>query len=156
MKIGTRARYSLRFMVTLGKLSSNGEPVGLGEVSRNAGISRRYLDQLVVPLKSASLIRARAGRAGGYVLAQPAEDITLGDIIEAAIGPVAVTECAIAPEMCIAAEFCDCRELWVLISRRFTAVLNQYTLADMLSDTWPAKVRQELQETDPGRELVRL
>jgi Rrf2 family protein len=143
-------------MIALGKLSSDGEPVGLGEVSRNAGISRRYLDHLVVPLKDASLIRARAGRAGGYVLAQPAEDIRLGDIIEAAIGPIAVTECAVAPEMCIAAEFCDCRELWVLINRRFTAVLNDYTLADMLSETWPAQVRKELRKAEPEHELVGL
>jgi Rrf2 family cysteine metabolism transcriptional repressor len=156
MKIGTRARYSLRFMIALGRLSSGEEPVGLGDVSRVAGISRRYLDHLVVPLKSASLIRSRAGRGGGYVLARPPERIKLGDIIEAAVGPIAVTECAVVPEMCIAAEFCDCRDLWVLINRRITAVLNDYTLADMLSENWPAMVRLELRKTEREHELVRL
>ncbi|UCG87649.1 MAG: Rrf2 family transcriptional regulator [Gemmatimonadota bacterium] len=156
MKIGTRARYTLRFMIALGRLSSKGEPVGLGEVSRSSGISRRYLDHLVVPLKSASLIRAKAGRAGGYVLARPADDIRLGDIIEAAIGPIAVTECAVDPEACIAAEFCDCRELWMLINRRITAVLNDYTLADMLSETWLARVQHELRKADHEPELARI
>jgi Rrf2 family cysteine metabolism transcriptional repressor len=154
MKIRTRARYSLRFMIALGKLSSPGEPVGLGDISRQSGISRRYLDHLVVPLKNASLIRGRSGRAGGYVLARTAEAIKLGDIIEAAIGPVAITDCAVEPELCIFSDYCNCKDLWTLINRRITAVLDEYTLADMLSDSWPAKIRDELRKLDTERSLV--
>lgn len=141
-------------MIALGKLSSEREPVGLGDISRQSGISRRYLDHLVVPLKNASLIRGCAGRAGGYVLAKTADEIKLGDIIEAAIGPIAITDCAVAPELCIFSEFCSCKDLWVLINRRVTAVLDEYTLADMLSTSWPAKVQEELHKMDDQRHLV--
>jgi Rrf2 family protein len=141
-------------MIALGKLSSHGEPVGLGDVSLHSGISRRYLDHLVVPLKNASLIRGRSGRAGGYVLAKTAEEIKLGDIIEAAIGPVAITDCAVEPELCMFSDYCNCRDLWTLINRRITAVLDEYTLADMLSDSWPAKVQEELHKMDAERNLV--
>ena len=155
MKIRTRARYSLRFMIALGKLSFNGEPVGLGDISKHSGISRRYLDHLVVPLKNASLIRGRSGRAGGYVLAKTTDEIKLGDVIEAAIGPMAITDCAVEPEQCIFSEFCNCKDLWLLINRRVTAVLDEYTLADMLSTAWPAKVQEELRKMDDERNLVR-
>lgn len=155
MKIRTRARYSLRFMIALGKLSSNGEPVGLGNISKQSGISRRYLDHLVVPLKNASLIRGRSGRAGGYVLARTADEIKLAHIIEAAIGPIAITECAVEPELCMYSDFCSCRDLWTLINRRITGVLEEYTLADTLSDSWPAKVRDELREMDAERPLLK-
>lgn len=148
MKIRTRARYSLRFMIALGKLSSQGEPVGLGSISHHSGISRRYLDHLVVPLKNASLIRGRSGRAGGYVLARTADEIKLGDIIEAAIGPIAITDCAVQPELCMFSAYCSCRDLWTLINRRITSVLDEFTLADMLSESWPGKVQAELQRLD--------
>ena len=141
-------------MIALGKLSSNGEPVGLGDISQHSGISRRYLDHLVVPLKNASLIRGRSGRAGGYVLARTADEIKLGNIIEAAIGPVAITDCAVEPELCIFSDYCNCKDLWMLINRRITAVLDEYTLADVLSDNWPAKVRVELHKMDAERSLV--
>jgi Rrf2 family protein len=154
MKIRTRARYSLRFMIALGKLSTKADPVGLGDISRQSGISRRYLDHLVVPLKNASLIRGRSGRGGGYVLAKNAEEIKLGDIIEAAIGPIAITDCAVEPDLCMFSDYCNCRDLWTLINRRITAVLDDYTLADMLSDSWPATVQEELHKMDVERSLV--
>ena len=53
MKLGTRPRYSLRLMMAVAKLSSSGSPVGLGEVAQHCSISRRYLEQLVTPLKTA-------------------------------------------------------------------------------------------------------
>ena len=85
------------------------------------------------------LFDGRSGRAGGYVLARTADEIKLGDIIEAAIGPVAITDCAVEPELCIFSDYCNCKDLWMLINRRITAVLDEYTLADMLSESWPAK-----------------
>ncbi len=141
-------------MIALGKLSSDGEPVGLGDISRQSGISRRYLDHLVVPLKNAALIRGRSGRAGGYVLSKQTDEIKLGDIIEAAIGPIAIADCALEPELCIFSDFCNCRDLWRLINRRITAVLDEYTLADMLSKSWPEKVKEELHKMDVERSLV--
>jgi Rrf2 family protein len=135
-------------MIALGKLSTSGEPVGLGDISSHSGISRRYLDHLVVALKNASLVHGRSGRAGGYVLAKNAEEIKLGDIIEAAIGPIAITDCAVDPEMCMFSDYCNCRALWTLINRRVTAVLDEFTLADMLSETWPGRVQEELKKLD--------
>lgn len=141
-------------MIALGKLSSRGEPVGLGDISRRSGISRRYLDHLAVPLKNASLIQGRSGRTGGYVLAKQADQIKLRHIVEAAIGPIAVTDCAVEPQLCIFSDFCNCKDLWMLINRRITAVLDEYTLADMLSDRWPAKVRRGLGKVESERSLT--
>lgn len=154
--IGTRARYSLRFMLAVGKLSINGEPIGLGEISHHSGISRRYLDQLVVALRNASLVHGRSGRSGGYVLARAPDDIKLSDIIEAAIGPIAITDCVSEPESCLSGEFCKCRDLWTLISYRIKAVLDEFTLADMLDQDWPAEVQRELAAIGSERHLIGL
>ena len=144
MKLRTRARYSVRMMMAIAKLSLDGHPVGLGSVSRHCGVTRRYLDQLVTPLRNAKLVRAFSGREGGYTLGRPAEDIKVGDIIEAAIGAIAVADCAIDSDSCIHAEYCNCRGLWTLINHKINEVLDEYSLEDILADDWSKTVEKEL------------
>ena len=145
MKLRTRARYSLRMVMAIAKLSSGNSPVGLGEVSRHCGISRRYLEQLVTPLRNAQLVRSLSGRGGGYTLARNAEQIKLRDIITAAIGPIAVTDCAVDPKTCISSEYCNCQGVWALINLRINQVLNEYSLADLLDKDFQKKVQKEIQ-----------
>lgn len=148
MKLKTRERYSLRLMMTVAKLSSARRPVGLNVVSERAGISRRYLEQLVPPLKNASLLVAISGRSGGYALAKPPEEIFLGEIISAAIGPIAVTDCAVGNDDCLHRDFCHCRSLWSLINFKITEIFNKYTLADLISEEWTARVKKEMAAGD--------
>jgi Rrf2 family protein len=134
----------LRMMIAIAKLSSNENPVGLKEISRHCGVSHRYLEQLIGPLKSASLVRALSGRGGGYALAKEAAQITVGDIIKAAVGPIAVTECVADPTNCIHTEYCSCIHLWTLLNMKINKVLNEYSLADLLDERWPKKIQHEL------------
>lgn len=144
MKLRTRARYSLRMMMAIAKLSSNNAPVGLGEVSRHCGISRRYLEQLVTALRNAQLVRSLSGRGGGYALARNPDKIKLGEIITAAIGPIAVTECAVDPKSCISSEYCNCQGIWALINLRINQVLNEYSLADLTDKDFQKNIQKEI------------
>lgn len=144
MKLRTRERYSLRMMMAIAKLSSETKPVGLNEVSRHSGISRRYLEQLVPALKNAGLLRALSGRGGGYMLAKKVDEIKLGDILVAAIGPIAVTECAVGAGDCLQADYCNCKGLWELINYKIVQILSEYTLADLTNENWLAMVRDHM------------
>ena len=144
MKLRTRARYSLRMMMAIAKLSSDNGPVGLGEVSRHCGLSRRYLEQLVTSLRNAQLVRSLSGRGGGYALARSPDKIKLGDIITAAIGPIAVTECAVDPQTCISSEYCNCQGVWALINLRINQVLNEYSLADLMDKDFQKNIQKEI------------
>nr|CAJ31186.1 Transcriptional regulator [uncultured sulfate-reducing bacterium] len=132
MKLSTRARYALRLMVTLAR-HTNGDNsvVSLSQVSREAKISRRYLEQLVIGLKNASLIRGRSGKGGGYCLALPADQIRIRQIIESAIGPINIVECVMQPEICLKSDLCECRMLYQLINQRITGVLDGLVLSDL-------------------------
>jgi Rrf2 family protein len=147
MKLKTRERYSLRMMMTIARMSSERKPVGLNDVARISGISRRYLEQLVPPLKNASLLRAVAGRGGGYSLAKAAEEIKLSDIIAAAIGPIAVTECAVGADECLHRDFCNCKALWTLVNVKIKEIFDNYTLADLIEEDWTANVARELAQS---------
>lgn len=131
MKLSTRGRYALRLMLDIGRFGTNGKPVSLTAVHERTDISRGYLEQLALSLRNSDLLRATSGRYGGYILAKPASEITLGRIIEAAIGPINLVECVARPDDCMRSEGCECRMVYQLINRRITEVLNEYTLADL-------------------------
>ncbi len=130
--------------MAIAKLSTEDGPVHLGDVARHCGISRKYLEQLVTPLRNASLLRALSGRGGGYELSREPSEIKINDIIKAAVGPIEVTECAIDKRNCLLSDFCSCRYLWALINHRVTQVLDEYSLADLLNKDWAEKVKEEL------------
>jgi Rrf2 family protein len=134
MKLSTRARYAVRCMIEFARRADGGHPTSLEKIANATQISRRYLEQLVIVLKGAALLRSVSGRKGGYCLAKAADQIRIGEIFEAAIGPINVVDCVRIPGTCLRAEWCECRLVYLLINERIREVLNEYSLAD-LSDT---------------------
>jgi Rrf2 family protein len=131
MKISTRGRYALRMMLDIARHGGDESPVSLASVAERTGISHGYLEQVALALRRAALVRGVAGRHGGYRLGRPIREITIGQILEATIGPVCVVDCVDEPEACLRAEFCECRLVYALINQRIGEVLNEFTLADL-------------------------
>jgi Rrf2 family protein len=130
MKLSTRARYALRMMVEIARRPGT-DLVSLGDVALSTKISKRYLDQLAIALKSNSLIRSMRGRGGGYQLARRAADISVGQIIEAAIGPINVVECVRHPDTCLKSDGCECRWVYERINDGIVNLLNGMSLAEL-------------------------
>jgi Rrf2 family protein len=107
------------------------DPVTLREIAENTAISKPYLDQVAVGLKTSALIRSMRGRGGGYHLARPAEEISVGQIIEAAIGPINVVDCVMRPEICDRSDCCECRWVYQRINDEITNLLNGMSLGEL-------------------------
>jgi Rrf2 family protein len=144
MKLSSRARHALRLALEVYRNGSEDKPVQLSEVSRITGISRGFLEQLAVALKSHSLIRGISGRKGGYVLARPADEITIGQVLTAVMGPVVLSVCTEDQSVCMSSEFCECRLVWQLLKQRIDEVLSKYTLADIASKNWIETIREQI------------
>jgi len=136
MRLTTRARYALRMMLDLARHGGLEKPVSLAAVAERTDISRGYLEQLAMALRNARLVRGVAGRYGGYRLTEPPERITVGQIVEAATGPVCVVDCVDDPASCPRAEDCECRLVYGIVNERIAEVLREYTLADLLDPSW--------------------
>ena len=120
------------------------KPVHLREIATRNNLSKGYLEQLVVSLKNAQLIRSFSGRSGGYRLGKPAEEISILEIIEAIIGPINVVECVQRPEECMMADLCECRSLWRLLNHRIVEVLSEYSLQDLCEKQGLKRMSQAL------------
>ena len=131
MKLSTRPRYAIRLMLDISRYSKQGEPVHLREIATRNNLSKGYLEQLVVSLKNAQLIRSFSGRGGGYLLVKPPEQITILEIVEATSGRINIVDCVSHPEECMNAEYCECRTLWDILNNNITDVLAGYSLNDL-------------------------
>jgi Rrf2 family protein len=107
------------------------DPVTLREIAENTAISRPYLDQVAVGLKTSALIRSMRGRGGGYQLTRPAGEISVRQIIEAAIGPINVVDCVMRPEICDRSDCCECRWVYQRINDEITNLLNGMSLGEL-------------------------
>lgn len=131
MKISTRARYALRMMIDLADNADASAPIVLRDIAKRQQISKRYLEQLAISLKNANLLTVATGRGGGYRLRRPAEEIRVGEIVEAAIGPINVVDCVDENNSCARISKCPSRRLWVELNNQINATLDRFTLAEL-------------------------
>ena len=82
VKISTKTRYGMRFMIDLAQSQGEGR-VALKDIADRQGLSKKYLEQVVAPLASAGLLDVTRGNQGGYRLSCDASAITLADIVAA-------------------------------------------------------------------------
>ena len=156
LTLTTRARYALRLMLDVAKNGGPEELVSLATASERTGLSRGYLEQLVAGLRSAGLVNSTAGRHGGYRLAKPPREISVAQVIEASLGPICVVECVGHPETCERADDCECRVFYSVINRRLSAMLEEYSLADLLDPRWVESEKHDALGVLPTVEAVRL
>jgi Rrf2 family protein len=136
VKLSTRGRYGLRLILDVARNGSVRDPVSLTAVSKRIDVSRAYLEQVASALRAAGLLRGVSGRRGGYRLGAPATEITVGQVLQAAVGPICVVDCLADPVICPRSDACECRLVYGLINERINDVLDSYTLADLLAPGW--------------------
>lgn len=132
MRLSTKGRYGARLMLELA-LNYGKEPVLLKDIAKKQEISEGYLEHLLPLLKAAGLVNSSRGAHGGYTLAKPPSEITLGEVVGAVEGNLAVVECVTAPKVCHRVNFCVTRDIWEELSEKMTEVLEATTLEDMIN-----------------------
>jgi Rrf2 family protein len=118
-------------------LNEQQEPIAIRTIAERQDISDRYLEQLLIQLKKAGLVKSIRGSQGGYILGRKSRDITVGEIIRALEGPIAPVECIseLNPEECDRSGFCVTRGIWTRLRDAISEVLDSYTLWDLVTES---------------------
>lgn len=143
LHISQRAHYGLRAMTELAKAYGHGV-VSLAEIADIEQVPVGYLEQVAAPLRRAGLIEATRGAHGGYSLAAPPSEVTVGDVIRALEGPVAPVECLqveYVPGTCVREPVCLSRSVWARVKESVEKVLDSMTLADLCNGAEAKPVR---------------
>jgi len=133
MKLSTRSRYGTRILVDLARHNDQG-PIQIGEISKRQDISVKYLEQLIRPLKQASMVTSVRGPKGGHMLAKEPEDITLGQIVRLFEGQTELVECISNPEQCNMSDDCQVRLAWKEATRVLYEKLDSTTISDLIQE----------------------
>lgn len=107
-------------------------PIELKEIAKRESISLKYLEQLIVPLRTAGLVKSVRGSKGGYSLAKPPSEICLNDLIEILEGPLNLIECLNDSKVCQKISTCVTRDIWKEVSEAIQGIFHSVTLEDMV------------------------
>ena len=138
MRLSKRGEYGLRAMIILADVQKN-YPAGMiqiKEISAREEIPAKFLEQILLALKNAGLVNSKMGVGGGYYLARPTKEITLGQIVRTLDGPLAPIRCvsqmAYEPCGCPDEETCGLRMVMGDVRNAIANILDNTTLAAVI------------------------
>ncbi len=136
----TKAEYGVRLLIQLG-VQGGEQPVSLKSVAAAESLPLAYLERIAALLKKAGLVASTRGAHGGYVLAVPAEEITMDRAVLALEGAIAPMECFIddlAGDSRVACshpegQHCATKLLWTRVQLGVIRSLQRTTLAELVA-----------------------
>jgi Rrf2 family cysteine metabolism transcriptional repressor len=135
VSFSTKGEYGVRLMVQLGLHHGHG-PASLAEIAQDEDLPQAYLEQLVMSLREAGLVRSTRGAHGGYELAREPSLIKMSEVLRALEGPIAPMVCATDDpehaETCDRSSRCTVNVLWVRVRDAIVGALDSMTLDDLV------------------------
>lgn len=135
--LSQKGRYALHALIVLAE--HDGEvPMMIADIAEEAGVPRKFLEQILLELRKRGILRSQRGRSGGYQLAKAPKDISFADIIRVTDGPLALAPCVSVTayhrcEDCADEKTCAIRKVLMLARDATADVLESQTLAGAVS-----------------------
>ena len=144
--MSTRGDYASRALLSLALHADGQGPTSVRDIAERTALPQPYLEQILLALKGAGLVRSKRGVGGGYVLARSPKEITLGDIVSAVEGPIALGDFGEPHQdgACDHEGQCVLLAIWSQVGGMMRQHLDSYTLADIA-----ARARGELPWPQP-------
>ena len=146
MKVSTRGDYACRALLSLA-MHADGTPTSVRDIADRTALPQPYLEQILLAVKGAGLVRSKRGVGGGYVLARDPSQITLAEIVSAVDGPIEVGDFGRPHQngACDHEGQCVLLAVWADVGEHMRQLLEGQTLADVAAIArgqapWPAPV----------------
>ncbi len=132
MKVSTRGRYAIRFLLDLA-MNDIGQPVRMKDVAKRQEISDKYLEQVVSLLQKSGMVKSVRGPQGGYMLVKQPAEYTIGEILRLTEGDMAPVACLVDEDNpCERANECMTLPFWKKLDKAISDVIDHTTLADLM------------------------
>jgi Rrf2 family cysteine metabolism transcriptional repressor len=130
MRISTRTTYGIRALVELAMYHTE-EPVSVRFLAQRLGVSKYYLENLMLILKRGGFVSPSRGPKGGYSLTRYPADISLPEVFTALEGSENLAYCGTCPDSCPHSNYCASRDLFKLLGGAMFGALSSITLKTM-------------------------
>lgn len=140
MRLSARVDYALR---AAAELAAAGEgPITVGELAKGQDMPPKYLENILLQMRRAGLVRGQRGPEGGYVLARPADQISLADVIRAVDGPLANVRGERPEHVGYQGAARALQEVWIALRASERAILEEVTLEHLAKGDLPPRVTE--------------
>jgi Rrf2 family protein len=146
VRVSAKADYAVRAAAELAAAEEG--PIKGERLADAQEIPLQFLEHILLELKHAGIIRARRGAKGGYWLARPADDITIAEVVRAVEGPIAHVQSSPPEAIEYRGNAKHLQEVWIAVRANLRAVLEQVTLADLVSGELPPVVEHLTESPD--------
>jgi Rrf2 family protein len=140
VEISAKSDYAVRALLGLAAHTPNLVKVDL--IIGEQRLPRKFVEAILGELRRAGLVRSQRGAEGGYALARPASDITLGAVIRAVDGPLAEVRGLRPDQTTYTGVAQHLPEVWVAVRASLRRVLDETTLQHVLTGKLPPHVRR--------------
>ncbi|QIZ38995.1 Rrf2 family transcriptional regulator [Saccharopolyspora sp. ASAGF58] len=139
MRISAKVDYAVRALVELARLSP-GKVARAEDVAAAQDIPRNFLLAVLADLRRSGIVASRRGQAGGWVLARPAEAVSVADVIRAVDGPLVSVHGVRPEDVRYEPSVAVLQQVWIAVRSSLREVLEEVTLADLMHDNLPVAV----------------
>jgi Rrf2 family protein len=140
MRLSARVDYALR---AAAELAAAGEgPTTVGELAKGQEMPPKYLENILLQMRRAGLVRGQRGPEGGYVLARPASQISLADVIRAVDGPLANVRGERPEHVGYLGAAQALQQVWIALRASERAILEEVTLEQIAKGELPPRVTE--------------
>lgn len=131
LSFSTKSRYSILILVDLAMLGRD-KPRNVHDISTARHISKKYVSQLMIPLRDAGYVKAVRGPNGGYLLLKEPDAITALEIVDLMDGELHLCECCSRPESCDHYHECKTYGLWKGVDEKVRAAFESLRIQDLV------------------------
>lgn len=145
--LSQKARYALKALFVLAARPTS-EPVMIADIAAEAGVPRKFLEQILLDMKKRGIVHSHRGKHGGYALGRPAEKISFAEVIRVIDGPLALAPCASVTayrrcDDCVDEATCTLHRVLVAVRDATADILENRTLTEALTASSPKKSKRK-------------
>jgi len=148
VRITAKADYAVRAAAELAAAQPSGDPVKGEHLANSQGIPQNFLENILTELRRAGIVRSRRGADGGYLLARPASEINVADVLRAVEGPLAAVQGTRPEDLAYEGAAEHLPEVWIALRSSLRDVLEAVSLEDLARGRLPKHVRDRIRAKD--------
>ncbi len=130
MELTRKGEYAIRGILYLA-CQPQGKVVLISEIAESAEVPKSFLSKIFQSFAKTGMVSSYRGTGGGFVLARPASQITLREVVEAVEGPIIPNRCLMGKGTCLRDETCSVHPVWRRVQNEVVAILDGITLEEL-------------------------
>jgi Rrf2 family protein len=146
VRVSAKADYAVRAVLQLTEAEDG--PMKGERIAQAQGIPVKFLENILIDLRHAGIVRAQRGAEGGYWLARSPKEITVGEVIRAVEGPLASVRGEPPEEVSYDGPAESLQTVWIAVRSSLRRVVDEVTLADVVAGRLPAPVKRLTEAPD--------